>query len=65
MSQLDDIVALLRVVREQYALIDSLKKELHEVEIDRENYQRWWLADSDELRQLRETLEAKTKEEQK
>lgn len=65
MSQLDDIVALLRIVREQQAQLDKLTAELKESQVDCENYRRWWLADSDELRQLRETIEAKSKEEQK
>jgi len=65
MAHPEDILALIRIVREQQAQLDKLKARLEESERVRENYQRWWLADSEELSKLRETLEAKSKEEPK
>jgi multidrug resistance efflux pump len=42
MSQQDDISALLRIIREQQALIDDTKQQLDDAKKDAERYHRWW-----------------------
>lgn len=42
MSHLDDISALLRIIREQQAVIDEQKVQLDTLEHNAERYRKWW-----------------------
>ena len=52
MSQHDDISALIRIIREQQALIDEQKARIETAEHDTQQYRKWWLEERENIRNL-------------
>lgn len=52
MSNHEDISALLRIIREQQAIIDEQKAKLETEEHDAKQYRKWWLEERGNIRNL-------------
>lgn len=59
MNNQAEILALLRIIRDQQAHIDSLTAKLNEATEAKERYFKWWTTDLEELNALKEANEAK------
>jgi len=59
MNDQADILALLRIIRDQQAHIDTLTAKVNEATEAKERYFKWWTTDLEELNALKATQAGK------